>query len=205
MRVRPFVVLAGLAGLMGAAPPAAAQPVVRSASPERVALEAGQQVRITLTGEALDTIESVQVLLSGRPVASPSGALVPTRDPRSRDLTITADKAAAAGDYTVQVVEARTRRVARTPISLTVKRPPAPAPAPSFTPVTLDTDPLVMTGLRFTPIEIDTNPLVMTGLRFTPLVIDTNPLVMTGLRFTPVVLDTQTLRMTGLREEEVPR
>lgn len=127
--------------LLLAAAPAAAQPVVSGATPTRASLPAGEGIRITLSGQNLGLLESAVVLRDGRADASVRADLAPTRDPRSRVLTVTLPITARAGTYTVQVVEARTRRAIDTPIALTVPEPvkeepaePPPEPPPTEDP-----------------------------------------------------------------------
>ncbi|MBN1894907.1 PASTA domain-containing protein, partial [bacterium] len=68
---------------------------------------------------------------------------------------------------------------------------------------TINTDTLVMTGIRQDSVVIQTEPLVMTGIRSDSLVIQTDSLVMTGIRQDSIVIQTEPLVMTGIRSDSL--
>ena len=67
----------------------------------------------------------------------------------------------------------------------------------------INTEPLVMTGIRTESLVIQTAPLVMTGIRSESIVITTSPLVMTGIRPQSITINTEPLVMTGIRPESI--
>jgi len=72
---------------------------------------------------------------------------------------------------------------------------------PPVTPgnLVIDTQPLVMTGMRVGSLNIDTQPLIMTGMRAGSITISTDTLMMTGMRVGSIAINTQPLVMTGMR------
>jgi hypothetical protein len=68
---------------------------------------------------------------------------------------------------------------------------------------TFDTPALIMTGMRSESITINTPPLIMTGIRSGSISIDTPPLIMTGIRTASITINTQPLVMTGIRTASI--
>lgn len=76
-------------------------------------------------------------------------------------------------------------------LSVPVATPSAPQPVQVpplmpmqrvFTPRTLTTGQVAMTGLRFIPVSVSATTVTMTGMRFVPVAVDTGSVTMTGLR-----------------------
>jgi hypothetical protein len=99
---------------------------------------------------------------------------------------------------TGQLAGAAEAPVAQKPVAT-----PKSATQPTPTPLAAPAKPLTpMAPARFTPRTISTSPLMMTGNRFRPATVTTTPLMMTGTRmppFRPKTIATDALRMTGER------
>jgi beta-lactam-binding protein with PASTA domain len=89
------------------------------------------------------------------------------------------------------------------PESLTINTAPLVMTGMRVNPITINAQPLVMTGMRVQPITIATDTLKMTGMRPESITINTQPLVMTGIRPESITLTTQPLVMTGIRVESI--
>jgi hypothetical protein len=204
------VIVAVLVGL--SVHTARADPAITAVREGNARVAAGASVTLTLEGTELEKLQSVLVLLSGRPAPEVTATLgAATRGSRTVRIVVAAS-AKPRKDYELQatVTAKAPLKVPATLEVLAAERPatlqPMLPPARVRLPVapgvrSTTTGALVMTGLRFEPKSATTGALAMTGLRFAPKSATTGDLRMTGLRFEPKSATTGALAMTGLRFE----
>jgi hypothetical protein len=80
--------------------------------------------------------------------------------------------------------------------------PPPVSPTPGAS-VSINTQPLQMTGIRAGSITINSQPLQMTGMRIGSVSINTQTLQMTGMRVGSITINTQPLQMTGMSIQSI--
>jgi hypothetical protein len=219
------VIVAVLVGL--SVHTALAHQVITAVREGNVRVAVGTSATLTLEGTELDKLQSVLVLLSGRPTPEVTAALgAATRSSRTVRIAVAASakpgkdyelQATVSGKPPLKIPAAFEAVAADRPATLQPSLPPARVTLPvapgvrstttgavamtgvRFVPKSATTGALAMTGLRFVPKSATTGALAMTGLRFVPKSATTGALAMTGLRFVPKSATTGELRMTGLR------